>query len=81
MKGGKEWKGDEPVERLQACALLHAGMERDDVEAEQGEQRLQATDAVDRGEEDDRAAGVAQKKVVQVHVLPTKLVSVGRFAL
>jgi hypothetical protein len=57
------------VERLETLPLLHAGMQRDDVDLEQRQQRMQSTDAVDGGEEDDRASGVAHEEVVEVNVL------------
>ena len=59
----------EPVEVLQALPLLELRMQREGGDGEQLEQRLQPPDAVDGGEEDQRAAGVAEEKVIQVRVL------------
>ena len=59
----------EPVEVLQALPLLELRMQREGGDGEQLEQRLQPPDAVDGGEEDQRAAGVAEEEVVQVCVL------------
>lgn len=53
-------EGDEPVEGLETSTLLHAGMQGDHVETEEDHERVKASDTVDRGEEDDRAAGVAK---------------------
>ena len=59
----------EPVEVLQALPLLELRMQREGGDGEQLEQRLQPPDAVNGGEEDERAAGVAEEEVVEVRVL------------
>ena len=63
------WRRLEPVEVLQALPLLELRMQREGGDGEQLEQRLQPPDAVNGGEEDERAAGVAEEEVVQVCVL------------
>lgn len=58
-----------PIERLQACTLLHTGVELNDVETEEDEERMKTSDAVDGGQEDNRAAGVAEEKVIKMNIL------------
>lgn len=60
---------DVPIERLETGTLLHSGMKLHDVDPEEDEQWMQTTDAVDRGEEDDGAARVAEEEVIEVNVL------------
>lgn len=59
----------EAVESLESLSLLETGMNRDDVEPEELEEWMQASDTVDRGQEDDGSRRVTQEEVVEVDIL------------
>jgi hypothetical protein len=44
-------------------------VELNDVETEEDEERMKTSDAVDGGQEDNRAAGVAEEKVIKMNIL------------
>ena len=52
-------RGNAPVEVLEPLALLELGVEREGGDVEKGHDREETADAVDGGEEDERAPRVA----------------------
>lgn len=50
-------------------SLLHTGVNRNDVETEEFEKRIESTNTVDGGEENDCSSGITEEEVVEVDVL------------